>query len=607
MKCLFIAMAIFCNGNWSALSSQSPDAIRLIYPRENLTLSTYDSTITLGRVLIPNAKLEINGQSVRLNSDGTFIGFIGIDPDLVDDQLNFKMTCRIISGDSTSTFIRNVKIPLPMKPLPEDSLVIDTNYLFPQYSASLQKGDHLVLSVRGTPQAQAFASLIDSSGKMIVDSIPMTETETGLMDDFGNAFFGKGKASRRQPVPGIYTTTFIFREGMNFSNARLRFTLLKDDSRVNAWAKASLSVFKNYKIVELTGDINNATVAPNRAYYYFLPKGVRAAVTGRMADQVKLQLSSEHSAWLPLANVKFLAEGTPLPQSTIPVVRVKNESNHTQFKVFMSEKLPFVVRQVSANELQLRIFGGISDTDWIRFENSAGDITHAYWSQPENGVYQLNVVLKNPHYWGYQTFYDGTNLIWNIRHKPKSSKLSGLRICVDAGHSTDIGATGPRGLTEQYVNLLVAQKLKNELEKEGAIVIMTRTDTVKQVGLYDRVAIANENHCDLFVSIHHNAQPDGVNPFDPNFGPSVIYYHPQSKLLAETIQQSMIKETQLPDFGVFQGNIAVCRNSEMPAVLVECAFLTLPEQELLASNEKFQKKVVAAIKNGIKNFLKITQ
>lgn len=607
MKYLLTAMAIFSLGSRSPLSSQSTDVIRLVYPRENLTLSTYDSTIALGRVLIPNARLEINGQPVKLNSDGAFIGFIGIDPNLVDERLNFKMTCRIIFRDSVSIFIRNVKVPLPLKPLSEDTLAIDTNYLFPQYPAILQNGDRLILSMRGTPRAQVFARLIDSSGNMIGDSIAMAETEIGLMDEFGNAFFGRGKASKRRPIPGIYTTTYFFKEGQEFKNAHFQFTLTKNNSRIHAWAKAPISVFKDYKVVELTGDINNATVAPNRAYYYFLPKGVHAAVTGMINDQVKLQLSSQHSAWLPLANVKFLPEGTPFPQSSIPVVRVKNESTHTQFKIFMSEKLPFVIRQASAHEFQLRIFGGISDTDWIRFENNPDDIARAYWSQPENGIYQLNVVLKNPHYWGYQTFYDGTNLIWNIRHKPKSKKLRDFRICVDAGHSTDIGATGPRGLTEQYVNLLVAQKLKNELEKEGATVIMTRTDTVKQVGLYDRIAIANENRCDLFISIHHNAQPDGVNPFDPDFGPSVIYYHPQSKLLAETIQQSMIKETKLPDFGIFQGNIAVCRNPEMPAVLVECAFLTLPEQEWLASDEKFQKKVAAAIKNGIKKFLKITQ
>jgi N-acetylmuramoyl-L-alanine amidase len=84
----------------------------------------------------------------------------------------------------------------------------------------------------------------------------------------------------------------------------------------------------------------------------------------------------------------------------------------------------------------------------------------------------------------------------------------------------------------------------------------------------------------------------------------VIYYHPQSKKLAESIQQSMAKRTKLPDFGIFQGNMAVCRNTQMPAVLVECAFLSLPEQEKMIVDPKFQKRVAGAIKEGIKKVFK---
>ncbi|MBL7995734.1 N-acetylmuramoyl-L-alanine amidase, partial [bacterium] len=138
----------------------------------------------------------------------------------------------------------------------------------------------------------------------------------------------------------------------------------------------------------------------------------------------------------------------------------------------------------------------------------------------------------------------------------------------------------------------------------GATIVMTHSDTSQNLTLYDRVAIANENKCDLFVSIHHNALPDGVNPFIQSLGPSVIYYHPQSKKLAESIQKKLVKQTKLPDFGVFQGNMAVCRNAEMPAVLVECAFLILPDQEKMIVDPKFQKKAAQGIKEGIKKFLK---
>ena len=88
-----------------------------------------------------------------------------------------------------------------------------------------------------------------------------------------------------------------------------------------------------------------------------------------------------------------------------------------------------------------------------------------------------------------------------------------MKICIDAGHnfsSYDTGATG-NGLREQDVTFGIASKLKQMLEEAGVEVIMTRTYLSQNLGLNSddslakRCRIANENECDLFISIHCNS------------------------------------------------------------------------------------------------------
>jgi N-acetylmuramoyl-L-alanine amidase len=105
------------------------------------------------------------------------------------------------------------------------------------------------------------------------------------------------------------------------------------------------------------------------------------------------------------------------------------------------------------------------------------------------------------------------------------------------------------------------------------------------------------------VSIHNNALPDGVNPFR-NWGTSVYYYHPQSLLLAQSIHRRLLKALKLWDFGLFYDNLALCRPTQMPAVLVEPTFIMHPEEEALLRDPKFQNKIARAIVKGIEDFFK---
>jgi N-acetylmuramoyl-L-alanine amidase len=156
-------------------------------------------------------------------------------------------------------------------------------------------------------------------------------------------------------------------------------------------------------------------------------------------------------------------------------------------------------------------------------------------------------------------------------------------------------------LKEKYANLWIARKLRDALVHRGAEVTMTR-DGSENVSLYDRPVLAKAAKADLFISVHNNALPDGVNPW-LKYGASTYYYHPSSKALAECVQGSLLSHLDMPDFGLFRGNFAVMRPTQYPAILVECAFMIIPEHEAALKTAAFQEQVAEAIADGIDTFV----
>ncbi|MGH8016222.1 MAG: N-acetylmuramoyl-L-alanine amidase family protein, partial [Candidatus Zixiibacteriota bacterium] len=224
------------------------------------------------------------------------------------------------------------------------------------------------------------------------------------------------------------------------------------------------------------------------------------------------------------------------------------------------------------------------------------------WSQPEEELYQVKIQL-NDKFWGYDTYYKGNTFFLEIIKPPENvRRIKDKIIVIDPGHSPDPGSIGPTGYTEAEANLGIALVLKQKLETRGAKVIMTRMEAAN-VSLYDRPIIAKLNNADIFVSVHNNALPDGVNPYKNN-GTSTYYYHPHSIHLGRSIHKEMLQATGLPDHGFYHGNLAVNRPTQYPAVLVECAFMIIPEQEQMLKTESFRRKVADAITRGIENFLK---
>lgn len=180
-------------------------------------------------------------------------------------------------------------------------------------------------------------------------------------------------------------------------------------------------------------------------------------------------------------------------------------------------------------------------------------------------------------------------------------------IIVDPGHGGfDPGKPGIAGEDEKDLNLKISLKLRDYLEQAGAIVIMTRTtdDDVdgvdgmkhKSKDMVERKKLAAGG--DILVSIHQNSFTQ------QSVKGAQIFYNSQSekgKALAESIQKS-IKEYADPQnkrAAKSNTNYYVLRATEIPAIIVECGFLTNPEEEKLLNSEAYQDKIAWSIYLGI--------
>ncbi|WP_427157151.1 N-acetylmuramoyl-L-alanine amidase family protein [Aliinostoc sp. HNIBRCY26] len=174
-----------------------------------------------------------------------------------------------------------------------------------------------------------------------------------------------------------------------------------------------------------------------------------------------------------------------------------------------------------------------------------------------------------------------------------------MKICIDPGHGgTDPGAIGkdPFVLNEKDVTLSISLLLKTELEDKGHTVVLTRDKDVA-VSLSNRAKIANQNNVDIFISIHcnssENKDAEGIETWI--FPNSTV-----GKKLAEPVQNSLV--TAFPNHkkrGIREDNFQVLRETNMPAILVECEFISNPTQLKFLSDKDNQEKIAKAITSAI--------
>ena len=188
----------------------------------------------------------------------------------------------------------------------------------------------------------------------------------------------------------------------------------------------------------------------------------------------------------------------------------------------------------------------------------------------------------------------------------KGGDFMATKIFVDAGHGGfDPGAVG-NGVTEQAVNLNVANYLADILRQNGYQVMEYRNTTTENVlsnknaDLTNRARMANEWGADYFISIHTNSS---LNPSANGFEAYVYRLNSVSEELAESIVESVVSSLGSKDNGVRRANFAVLRRTNMPATLLELGYLTNPTEALNLNSPAWQRAVARAIFEGINNYV----
>ena len=176
------------------------------------------------------------------------------------------------------------------------------------------------------------------------------------------------------------------------------------------------------------------------------------------------------------------------------------------------------------------------------------------------------------------------------------------------------GAESRNGTTEAEINLKIVLKIQQLLEQSGCTVILTRSDenaiydldakTLKQKKISDihnRVKIGNESSADIFVSIHLNK----INE-QQYYGWQTFFKSndEQSQRLAEDIQEGLNESIQKENNRIAMkiNNIYIVENVEIPITIVECGFLSNPQEEKDLLQDSYQDKLAWGIYNGILNY-----
>ncbi|WP_042350752.1 N-acetylmuramoyl-L-alanine amidase [Bacillus massiliigorillae] len=177
-----------------------------------------------------------------------------------------------------------------------------------------------------------------------------------------------------------------------------------------------------------------------------------------------------------------------------------------------------------------------------------------------------------------------------------------MKIVIDAGHGySTAGKRSPDGLQEYEINRSIASYARQFLESYQNIrIIFTHSDK-QDVPLQTRVKTANSLQADCFVSIHSNAAGHGTEWHSASGIETYIYNSAsqKSRSLADKVQQNLIIATGLKNRGVKTADFYVLRETKMPAILVECGFMTNSVEVKLLKSETYRKACGEAIAKAI--------
>ncbi len=605
-----------------------PLSISVAYPPEGAPIAVRDSNFIFGSTNTGRARLLINGQPVTVAPNGAFLAFLPVPPDGV-------YVLEATAGAQTARLERAVVLRPPEPP--PSGVEIQTRSISPRGAWAALPGERIDVSFRGSAGGRAWLVLPDGTRVPLleqragprrepsVDPIPRpAETAPGWAEYRGYFAARPLRAADAQlqtPIVGSLdyaeagvaadgTTTR--RRGGDGPPARIELVLGNDTARaplplnlaIVDPARPPVGIAHDPGPPGQTDMVVVARPAPGTTSHFFWPSGTELTLTGQRGGELRVRLGSALDAWVPSGEVLLEPPGTPPPATVVGNVRIAHNPAYLDVLFPVTRRVPLHVEE-GERRVDILLYGAISGTDRIRLGAFDPFLDRAEWSQEQDSVYRFTLYLgAQP--WGWDASWTDAGLAVRIRRPPTvdpAAPLEGLLIVVDPGHGgSERGAPGPTSLAEADANLYVALALRDALERAGARVIMTRDDDAT-VPLYARTFTAESAGAHLLVSVHHDAFPDGVNPFR-NYGTGVYYFHPHSADLARQVQRELQRATGLRDLGIVRASLALARPRWLPAILTEGMFMMVPQQEAAMRSPEMQERLGQAIARGMAEFVR---
>jgi len=351
-----------------------------------------------------------------------------------------------------------------------------------------------------------------------------------------------------------------------------------------------------------------------------------------------------------------------LTETNVRRILVDPKSNGTLVTVTLNQPLDFELSTSRPNWLHLSLFGGNLDPSEFNSLIQMGHVQEIRAYQfPDCAQISLKLKEESISYKAYQ-HTEPDRILLSLRTESSSSwnasegliRARGFEteraqnpvdvVVIDPGHGgKDPGAIGPSGLKEKEVVLDICKRLGSLLNSRlGLNVILTREDDTF-ISLSGRTKMANSQGADLFVSVHANAsKKQSANGFETYFlaeakndagraaailensalrferpegsmeGMSdldfILYdmvqneFHQESEYLAGIIQEQLDSKLSITNRRINQAPFYVLNGAYMPAVLVETAFISNPEEEGLLKKRWFRQKIAEALYESVRTF-----
>ncbi len=408
-----------------------------------------------------------------------------------------------------------------------------------------------------------------------------------------------------------------------FNYGKPIFELEQNNKQVTRQGGGEITILspQDIKVVEVIADEGVARTGASSDYSRLtpLPKGTRARVTGKEGEWFRL----DYGGWIKKSETKTVLGNIP-PQSLIRGITSRQVNSATEIVFPLQLPVPVEVKQ-KEDSITLTLHNTTAQTDTIRLDADP-IIKRLDWQQVSPTQLDYTFELHRQQQWGYDLHYEGSSLIFSIRHSPIASllpiagsilsedgrttgkaiktnpgRLDNIRILLDPGHGgKESGSKGPTGYPEKDVNLLTSKLVEQELTKLGAKVYLTREKDI-DVSLEERVAMIDKIKPDLALSIHYNALPDDGDA-EKTKGISSYWYNTQAHAPAIFLQNYLVTNLNRPGYGTFWNNLALTRPYTAPSILLELGFMINPEEFEWITNSKEQQKLAITLAQGIREW-----